>query len=426
MSVGKTYSAILKVMDNNNEQQNVTASFERSFCDYGENGSSIEINSVEDDDDFEWNPLDDVTIEVEVENNGNSREKVTVELGLYSVSDNEFVEIDGNDDILEQSIRIDDDDEEVFTFEFKVSPELAEGDYRLYVKAYLDSDEAAACDSKIGSSLYEAVEIDYDDEEVIIDDIQAPIESSCGFVERVSMDVYNLDYGDDEDFRVNLYNQELGIDMNSDIFTLDNGDSETVEFDFKLPSNAVAKPYKILARVQYNYKSKSDTFFDETRDYYFTLTVKNCQSASGVVTAELSEDTPNAIIGSQVVIEATIKNTGTNAATYNMQVTGNSAWSQVAEIDPETFTLNAGESKKAKIYLDIDSEAEAGDKEFTITATYNGVSVNQKVLLTLEEGFNTSKLWNHLKAYWFLYLIGAITLLLLIIVIVLLVRRSED
>ncbi|MBM3247569.1 hypothetical protein FJZ17_03475, partial [Candidatus Pacearchaeota archaeon] len=57
MSVGKTYSAILKVMDNNNEQQNVTASFERSFCDYGENGTWLEISDIEEDEDFEWNPL---------------------------------------------------------------------------------------------------------------------------------------------------------------------------------------------------------------------------------------------------------------------------------------------------------------------------------------------------------------------------------
>jgi uncharacterized membrane protein len=109
-----------------------------------------------------------------------------------------------------------------------------------------------------------------------------------------------------------------------------------------------------------------------------------------------------------------------------MEVSGNSQWSQVAEIDPKSFSLNAGESKKVNIYLDIDSKAEAGDKEFTIKANYNGISTEQKVVITLEEGFNTGKLVSHLKAYWFLYVIGLVTLILLVIVIILLVRRSED
>jgi uncharacterized membrane protein len=427
LTLGKVYSGNILVKNTNNasDNQSIPVSFTKSFCSSGENGS-ITIKSIDDDADFEWKPLDDISIEVDVKNDYNSNEKITVELSLYSTADNEFVEFDGNDDVLEETIRINDGDTETYTFDFKVTPELAEGKYRLYVKAYLDSDEDAGCSAKIGSSLFEDVTIDYDDEEVILDNIDASLTSSCGFVDRVTMDVYNLDYGDDEDFRVNIYNKELGIDMNSDTFSLDNGDSQQVGFDYKVPASVPEKVYKVLARVEYNYRSSSDTFGDETKDYYFNLKVENCNQASGTITAELSEDTPNAVIGGQVIVEATIKNTGSETAAYAMEVSGNSLWSQVAEIDPKTFSLNAGESKKVKIYLNIDSEAEAGDKEFTIRATYNGVSTEQKVLLTLEEGFNSSKLANHLKAYWFLYVIGLITLILLVIVIILLVRRSED
>lgn len=430
MTVGKTYSGNLVLIANgvDSDNQTIPVSFAKSFCDYGENGTNlIEIKDIEEDEDFEWNPLDEITVDVEVENKGDSREKVTVELGLYDSVEEEFVEIDGNDDILEQSIRIDDGDEEVFSFTFKVSPELEEDTddrYRLYVKAYLDTDEAEACVSGF-NSLFEDVEINYDDEEVVIDNIQSPDTMSCGFVDKVSMDVYNLDYGDDEDFRVNLYNTELGIDMNSDIFTLDNGESEQIEFELKLPSSATAKSYKIYAIVEYNYKSSSDSFFDQSDEYYFTLNLENCEAPEAVITAELSSETPRAIIGSQVIIEATIKNTGTGSATYSMSLSGNSAWSEAAEIDPASFTLAAGETKKVKIYLDIDAEAEEGDKEFTITSTYNGISANQKVLLTLEKGFSTSKLANHFKEYWFIYVIGLITLILLIVVILLLVRKSD-
>jgi hypothetical protein len=272
LSLGKTYTGNILLIANGNtsDAQNVSISFMRSLCSSGENGSLV-IKSIDDDEDFEWNPLDDISIDVDVRNNYNSKEKVTVELSLYSISDNEFVEFDGNDDVLEQSIRIEDGDTETFTFDFKVSPELAEGNYRVYAKAYLDSDEDAGCTTKIGSNSYEPVTIDYDDAEVIVADIEAPETSSCGLIDRVTMDVYNLDYGDDEDFRVNIYNKELGLNMNSERFSLDNGDSQNVGFDFKIPETAAEKTYKVTVVAEYNYRSSSETYSDESDEYSFNL-----------------------------------------------------------------------------------------------------------------------------------------------------------
>jgi len=41
-----------------------------------------------------------------------------------------------------------------------------------------------------------------------------------------------------------------------------------------------------------------------------------------------------------------------------MDVAGVSQWATLAEIDPKTVTLNAGESKKVNIYLDVNANAD--------------------------------------------------------------------
>ena len=426
LTFGKTYSGNIAAIANSNssDNQNISVSFAKNFCEGAENSSALKIVSIDDDRDFDWAPLDDSTIEVEVKNLGDEKEKVTVEISFYSESDEELVNIDGSKDYMKQSIRIGDGDTETFTFNYNISADLPEGNYRVYVKAYLDSNESQ-CVSKIeGTQAYEKASIDYGDSEVVIGDFKTPLSLSCGLSDSVSMNLYNLDYGDDEYFRVHLYNKELGLSLYSDKFNLDNGDSKRVSFDFNVPSNLSARTLKFEATAEYDYSESSDDYGQESDTYTFSVPLENCVMAGASIAAELSADTPNAALGRQVIVEATIRNTGSDSATYNIAISGNSAWSKLADIDPQSFTLGSGESKKVNIYLDINEDAELGDKQFTISARYAGQTTDQKVLLTLEEGLTGGKLAEHLKTYWYIYVIGIITLVLLVIIIALLVRRS--
>ena len=100
-----------------------------------------------------------------------------------------------------------------------------------------------------------------------------------------------------------------------------------------------------------------------------------------------------------------------------MSVSGNSAWSSLKSIDPQTLVLNAGESKTVNILLNIDADAE-GEKEFTITSTSGDKTTEQKVLLSLTKSNATSSIIaNHLKANWFIYVIVLVNIILIITII---------
>lgn len=431
LSVGKEYNGNLVLVANGNASDTLTlpVSFAKSFCAYGENGSDLKITSLDINKDYDWNTMDNVTIDVDVRNYNTSSKKVKVELSLYSLEDDSFVKLDGNKDLLEQSIRITDGSTETFSFSFKVTPKFKEGDYKLYVKAYETSNEETQCTSKIDSEFSKSVSITYNtDEDVVIDEINAPTTLSCGSSDTVSFKVYNLAWGDDEDFSASMSIPELGIKSQYDKFTLNDGDYKTVSFDLTIPENASEKIYRLSLKALYDYSSS--TFFKDTGDnYYTTVKVTNCKFSQASITADLSSDTPRALVGQQVAVVATIKNVGTSSETYTVGVSGNSDWSSVASIDPKTVTVNAGESKKVTIYLDVNGDAELGDRQFTISAVSStGTSTSQKVAITLEKGFSTSAIINHLKNNWYIYVIVLVNLILIIAIIFViakLVRKSD-
>ncbi|MEM4719503.1 MAG: putative S-layer protein, partial [Candidatus Pacearchaeota archaeon] len=113
--------------------------FEKSYCRFGENSSSyIKITEIEDrssGDDWEWSPLKEVSLRIEVENRADSSKRVTVKLGLYDTVKAKFVELKDGEKELEQTIRIKENDEEKFNFDFKLPADLKQesGRYRLYV-----------------------------------------------------------------------------------------------------------------------------------------------------------------------------------------------------------------------------------------------------------------------------------------------------
>lgn len=101
------------------------------------------------------------------------------------------------------------------------------------------------------------------------------------------------------------------------------------------------------------------------------------------ITAELDPSTLEVIAGEQIIIISTLKNTGEIETTYTLSLYENSDWSDLIEINPQTITLNPGESRDISIILDLDDDAE-GQKEFTIKATYLDKITEQKIAMTIE------------------------------------------
>jgi uncharacterized membrane protein len=250
---------------------------------------------------------------------------------------------------------------------------------------------------------------------------------------QVSAEVFNIGDEDYEDqVRVTLFNKELGINLEQTIRQdFDQGDSDTVDFEFEIPANAVKRTYILEFRTYYDYDT-DDENYNLISDKKFTqpLTIEgNCEVAipasSIKITAKLSSDTPDAIAGEQVIIIAKLENTGESTDLYTISVSGNTAWSSLSQIDPESVIISAGESKEVEITLVLDTAAE-GDKEFTIKATKDGKTTEQKVALSITKkstsGITGSAITDHIKANGFIYIIVLINLIL-IIAIILVIRR---
>ena len=126
-----------------------------------------------------------------------------------------------------------------------------------------------------------------------------------------------------------------------------------------------------------------------------------------------------------MVVNSVLKNTGDVKTTYTVSVFGNSEWSSLNSLDPQTFTLTPGESKDVNIVLNVKPDAQ-GEKEFTIKASYDGQESEQKVALSVissaTQQVPLTPFIENIRANWFIYLIILVNIILIIAII--LVIRS--
>lgn len=424
-----TFTSTGNVTDGSNTQQ-VSVSFTSSFCSAGEKNYSqldfdvdYEVTSGFGEDE-DWYPMDVVEVKVNVDNIGNSDlEDLTLEWCLY---DNDARKCIFENE--EDTFDLDEDDDTDITFTIELDPEEIDSsnkDYSLYIKVYGD-DQEKFCKEERSASVNLILEKHF----VVLGKVEIPESTVCGGLLDISGKVWNIGSSDESDVYMYLINKELRLNEKIELGDIDSFDSKSFNFEFEVPKNASEKTYNL----EFNIYDDSDDLYesdDNEASFVRTVKVEDCKSniKSAAISAELSSETPRAIIGSQVIVEATVKNTGSTQTSYTLDISGNTAWSTVAEIDPKTFTLNAGESKKVNIYLDISNNAEAGDKEFTIRTAQSGYTTDQKVQLTLEKGFSSSALLNHLRANWYLYAIGIVIIVLVILILVVLrniVKRTSN
>jgi len=420
-----------------------TLQFRSTYCQYGASTNTtryLEIIRVKDTsstNDWEWKPGDTVDVDVRVKytNTQDSDDSIdaVIKLDLYDSISNEYVDLDNSDEF-EREISLDEGSSQTETFNIDVPIEdIVDGAsrYKLYVKVYEDGEEDTLCTDKDNNNNYfQDITIEKKSYEVILKSLDVTSPVPCGQQATVSATAWNIGNNDEDQVYVSAYNRELGlINVSSNVFSLDQGDSNRVDIDFMVPANATEKTYDIILTGYYKYSKSSEIYREETSENYrVALKVEGCTKTPSVsITPVLSDNTPRAVIGNQVTIEATLKNTGTTSADYTVDVSGNTQWSSVSSIEPKTVTLDAGESKKVLITLSINSDAQEGDEEFTIRVTSNGIAKEQKVLLTLEKSQLGNAILENITNNWFIYAIVLINVIL-IIAIIIVVRRivSKD
>lgn len=396
--------------------------------------SDMEINVQDgfgEDDDFLY-PLDKVEASFNVENSGNwDIKNIEISACLLDKATGKCIMDEGDMDITNDKLDLDSGDDDDVTLSFEINPDdlkTGNNDYTLYVSAngeIDDSDAGSNDNTQSCTSDSAGIDIITDDTFAIISDISYTENVSCGDLLEVSANVWNVgdeDFADDEIY-FEIYSKELGIDKE---FTFDSGldsmEKLNMFYSIKLPANLTEKAYKLqLSVLDEDHDVMQNKEDDKSQSTVLVNVAKCIVPTQASITASLSDETPEAKVGGEIVINTVITNTGTTSATYTISVPSVD-YAEVSEIDPTTFVLVPGASQPVSIYMNINSDAKVGTKELTIRATSGQTFSEQKVRFAVQEGFSANGLVNHFKNNWIVYLIILVNLILVIAIISVVVR----
>ena len=442
-----TYAYTLSVFAQNssnsaqNETKTASFNFIKSFCKLGAMGTNLSINGVDitnegEGDESEWMTLDQITVDVEVRNEGDTDiSDVNVEIALYDSSGNDVtgdLDFISTDEDQVDLGKINDGDKDTATFQFVVSSDLADDDYKLAVKAYSKKsgigEEKVCADTSpdLDTSTYQAIKVsrqDDDGKRIGFDNIRfSPVEASCGDTIDVSFDAVNVGDEDQDQVKVSLSNKELGVNQSLELKGgLDQGDSESVSFTFEVPQGMADKTYTFDLFAQYDYnKGTYRQELDDAKKVSFKVfgcsPVSTTTSSGVLVTATSSEATA----GQALTVTANIKNTGSSSASFVVDATGYNSWASKATLSERVLNLAAGESRDVTITLDVNSGV-SGAQTFNVV-TLAGQNTNSKTVsvnVAAAEGFSFG------AGNTLLWVIGAINLVLVIVIIIVAVRVSR-
>ena len=425
--------------DANSTATNVSLDIEyiKEFCEDGNvNASSIRISSVDDkekdnENAWQWKPRQNIEVDVKAKNQLDEDESFVVELGIWDSEQSEFVEIDG-DDTITQDVDIDEGDTETVKFEFEspLDMEKSSSRYILYVKAYVDGDEELVCNSgtanELDSSADEAIEVDRDTREVVLDNIEAPDTVTAGETITISAIIYNIGEKDEDKVKFTVINSKLSINEGSSGSALDIDDSESVSLDVTIPENAADGAYTIDLRTLFDYDDSRDVYKKTSKDTWNVKinviggAAKPSTATVGITASLISE----AEAGEELVVKSTITNTGKETTTFVIDGKGYDSWATLLDVSPRVLTLKAGESKDVIFKFEISDDA-SGQQSFAIETNSNGKLDSKTVSVNLAEdqGFDLGSLFSGGNSL--IYIIAAVNLILIILIIIVAIRISR-
>ncbi len=349
------------------------------------------------DEDTEWVPLDEIEVEVRVENTESDYKLEDVELswGLYDLDTQEWIF-----DEDESDFNIKDGKEETlyFTFTLEDPDDFEEDDtYAFYVWANAVGEEL---ENDVCRAVSEDIDVIVESDFLVLNNIQIeevdldressgyeftyPSTISCGSTLTLIADLWNLGDADQEDIEVRVYSQEMGI-INEiiDIGDVNAFDSEEVTFEFTVPEGMEEKIYTLQLIIQEDGDAFENDYTEEDAEFKVLLDVAgNCQIAKAFVSASLES---GGRAGKEMVVRATITNTGDESTTYTFNLAEYAEWASSVSVEPSTLVLGAGQSADVLLKLDVDNNA-LGEKQFYLELVSEGELVmRQPIAVSIEK-----------------------------------------
>lgn len=336
----------------------------------------------------------------------------------------------------EKDFDLNDGEEKTLTIKFNLYDldedfsDLADGDFEFYVRATGDVDSSP--DFTTCTSESKGLDIITDDEFVVLNDVQILDSVSCDSDLQISAKVWNIGDEDQDEVYAVIFNKELGINKKVEIGGISAFDSEKLESSITIPKDAEEKSYSLTV---YLYNQDDELFSnknDQESEFEFPITVEG--GCSGIplasIAAELQSDVK---AGKDLIVKATIVNTGAKESTFTLSASNYADWASSAVLDKTSVTLAAGASQEVLVTLKINKDA-LGEKKFNIELVDGNKFLAQPVLVEVEKSSflpaNITGFFTKIGGdNWYLWGIGALNILLVIVIIIVavkVVKKKEE
>jgi hypothetical protein len=324
--------------------------------------SHLDINIKEPDDGDDIKPGDVIDVEVKVKNNDDSDLDVVVEAIFYNLNDNDEIT-----NVESDAENINDGDSETFNLEVKVptSSDLDVDDtYVLFVKAYEDSNEDENCNEDEVT-----LDLERDSHDTVVKSITLrPSVAQCTENVEIEVVVENQGEKDEKDVYIQVRNTELGLDIESNKFDLDDykgrDERATKRFNFVIPDGVSAKDYLIEAVVFFDRE-------DEKHSDFKTLKIRECGVSDDTsdtgknlgVVLTLTTDTQISADKNLVNLHLILNNGGNSDLSGILSFVPIGNWAQ--SVTGQPISLHAGANN---IYLPVKlNEVQPGVSSATVT-----------------------------------------------------------
>jgi len=376
--------------------------------------------------DREWLPFDQIQVEVNVDNRGSDDvNNIALEWGLYNKKADSWV-IDVSE---EDNFDLSNGDDQTTTFKFKIDDKMDQdltdldngNNYVLYVRATGEVDNTNSDETCTTTS--DDIKIIIDRNFALLRNLVLPDQVSCGSDVEITGDVWNIGTKDQDEISIRIYNNDLKINQKVDIGSIDSFDKQKVDAIIKIPVGISEKSYTLNFEVDDADGNIYESNFDSqesTTSILLPVTCKVQQQPKAIVSADLVS---GGQAGKELVVKATITNSGDAPATYLLNAAGYAQWATLSSISPTSLNIGAGKTGEALFTFNV-NKGISGDQLFNIELVSNNeLAANQPVSVTIEK--SKTSLSQLFGDSWYIWLIGALNVILVVVIIIIAVKVSK-
>ena len=372
-------------------------------------------------------PGDTMELELELKNEFSDRSQIDVTMKDIAAT----VEINQGDLDIDEDQDVDDidaDNEDTVTLNFDIDEDADEDDYDMFIMAE-GRDEHGA---KHGEKWKVTLEVQREDHDVQMKRIQvidvSPPSLVCGDEVRFIVLAENEGTKDEKNVFVTVRQTELGIDLRSDPFNVEDFNSRDNDFTVTL----LGQIPKDAAKG--NYIGEVKTLFNGGKDEnseFVQLNLGECKLVpkASAVLLQLPQTTFTAAQGKVFSLPLTLQNAGTETATYTVEVKPDTNWADTPTA--QEVTVDAGQSTTLYAYLtpSLDSgsyTATVNVKQDNVVLKTAKVNVNLGVPTsptgagTYQPSVTLDSVWRNLAnstAFWIAAIVVIVALIIWILTV---------